>query len=507
MKRDPIDWLTGIGGRLLSFGRPNHVPLEKAADLHQEDEIWECAVRRARTWITPPNRAPYRPWIILTVSLHGWVLGSEIVESEPGPLAVIDALAKAMCHPMRGSGGRRRPSTIHVDDADLAKRLAPELKRIGVHCRFRRALPEAEEALQALSRALGDEDPIPGLLEAPGVTSFLVKRLFEAAAFFYREAPWRWIDDGTPLEIRYPVDSQTRYAVVMGHGGQVYGLAIYDSTDILHRTYAGTPPDQMMGREDWIVLLYGEAIETPFDDLDAIEAYDLPIAGENAYPFPFQIGLTEHPVRPGKSDVLRLEAALLGIPRFVQDHMKADEGFPRPTEKTLEITTASGEDRIFLRYPVPGFEIFPTSEMVVQAETARAHDRNSELLDLFEQWLHNQDLSDRTIQMHLDNLERFAHRYLTDEGGALATPCPADEADLEDVDDFLADWILYEVDGDPVEVVTSHLASLNRFYVCLRETGQMPTVDSDEIIDFLQDSREDVLKVAREADETTSATE
>jgi hypothetical protein len=408
---------------------------------------------------------------------------------------------------MPGSGGKRRPSTIYVDDADLAKALAPELKKIGVNCRVRHTLREAEEALQALSRTLGEKDPIPGLLEAPGVTPFLVKRLFEAAAFFYREAPWRWIDDGNPLEIRYPVDSQPRYAVVMGYGGEAYGLAIYDSTDILRKTYAGKPLDQLMGQEDWTVLLFGEAIEAPFDDLDAIEAHDLPIAGNDAYPFPFRVGLSERPTRPGKSDILRLEAALRGIPHFVQDHMKAVEGFPRPVEKTLQITTASGEDRIHLRYPVPGFEVFPTDEMIIEAETARAQDRNVELLDLFEHWLRNQDLSDRTIQMHLDNLERFAHRYLTDEGGALATPCPADEADLEDVDDFLADWILHEVKGDPIEVVKSHVASLNRFYVCLRETEQMPTGDSYEITDFLQHAREDYLGIAREANRQTPATE
>gem|GEM_PF-1437782 len=359
MKRDMMDWLTGLGGRLLTLGQPDDVLLEEARNLRQADEIWECTARRARTWITPPDRDPYRPYIVLIVSQHGKVRGTEIFELEPAPSEIIGALAKAMCHPVPGSGGKRRPTSIHVDDADLATALAPELREVGVNCQFRHTLREVEEALEALEQSFGYEERIASLLDTPGVTPFMVQGLFEAAASFYREAPWRWVDDANPIEIRYPPGGRPHYAVVMGHGGEAYGLAIYKSTDVLKETYAGTPMDQLIGRETWIALLFNQAIEMPFNDLDAIEAHTWPVAGKHAYPLPVQVGLSGQLTRPGRSDLLRLEAALLAIPSFVVKYMQADVTRPQPAEETLKIAMADGEDRIHLKYPVAGLETTP----------------------------------------------------------------------------------------------------------------------------------------------------
>jgi hypothetical protein len=501
MKRNAMDWLTRLGGRLLTLGRPDDVPLERSIDLQQSDETWECTVRRARTWITPPDQDPYRPWIILVISQDGRVLGTDLTEDEPTVSEVINALAMAMRHPAPGAGRKRRPSVIHTDDAAFAKALAPRLAEIGIACRFRRPLREADEALQSLEQFLGREDRIPGLLEAPGITPFMIEGLFEAAAYFYHQAPWRWIDDSQPIEMRYPVDSQPRYAVVMGHGGETYGLAIYNSTDVLEETYAGTPPDQLIGREAWTALLFGEAIETPFDDLDAIEAHDWPVADKYAYPLVVQAGLSRRPTRPGKSDLLRLEAALLALPRFVGEHMRADVERLQPAEATLVIAMADGEDRILLRYPVPGFEMSYEDQSTLAAARDEARDQNAELLSTFEQWLRNQGLSPRTVQTHMENIKRFAQQYLAGEGGALGIPCPAIEADLADVDVFLADWLLYQVDQAPVATVKSHIASLKKLYVCLKETRQMPAQDSAEILALLREDREYYIELAREVEE------
>lgn len=502
MKRSALNLLAGTVGRLSSSGRPDQASLEDTRDLAQRDEIWECAVRRARTWITPPDRHPYRPYIILTVSRTGKVLGSEITRNPPTPSQVVNALAKAMLYPVPGAGGKRRPVTVYVDDETLAGALAPELKKVGVRCDFRHTLREANRALQALWDFVGDEETVPALLQAPGVTPPMAKGLFQAAAFFYREAPWRWIDDAQPIEIHYPPGSEPRYAVVMGQGGQAYGLAIYKSTDILHETYAGTPADQLVGREAWTVLLFGEAFEMPFDDLDAMDTYDWPVAGTHAYPLLFQIGLSERPARPGKSELLRIEAALRTIPRFVREHMKAHQGLPRPAEETLTIAMADGEDRISLIYPVPGFALPSQDEWASTTEEMVAQERNIELLDIFERWLREHDLSARTIQRHRDNVGRFGERYLAHEGGSVEVPCSADEAAPADVHQFLADWLLYEGEWPPVEAVKSHITSLRKFYICLKETGEMPAEEIDEILDLLQDDPAYYLELARDFEET-----
>ena len=500
MKRNVLDFIGGSMGRLMSLGRPDQVPLENARNLPQRDEVWECAVRKARAWITPGDRDPFRPYIILTVSRAGKVRGSEMVEDAPTTPQVVNALAKAMLYPTPGAGGRRRPAVVYVDETTLVEPLASELEQVGVRCEFRSILREADLALRSLADYMGEE-PISGLLQIPGVTPYMARGLFKAAAFFYQEAPWRWIEDTRPIEIHYPIKSPPRYAVVMGHGGQTYGLAVYDSKDVLHETYAGTAPDQMIGRHVWTALIFGEEFEMPFDDLDAIETHDWPVAGRYAYPLIFQIRLSGHPARPSKSELLRMEAALLAIPRFVQEHIEADVGLPQPATETLSVPMADGEDRISLIYPVPGFEIPSEDSWAAIAEEMGVYERNRELLDIFERWLREQRLSAKTIQKHLDSVDRFANSYLADAGGALELPGPADEAVPEDVDDFLADWMLYEEDQRPVERVKSHIASLKKFYLCLEEMGEMAAEDARAMRHLLQEDRAYYLETARDFEE------
>lgn len=497
MKRSRRDSRAGMMG-------PDQVPLEETRDLSQTDEVWECAIRRARAWITPPDRDPYRPYIIVTASRTskvvgtGLVVGSELFEGPPTAPEVVNTLAKAMLYPVPHSGGRRRPKTIYIDDAALVKSLAPELAEVGVRLAFRHTLPEAEQALQSLERFSTDDEPVPGILESRGVTPPLVKGLFEAAAFFHRQAPWYWIDDAQPIEIRYPVDSEPRYAVVMGQGGQTYGLALYDSTHVLHQTYAGTSPDELRGPGAWSVLLFGAAMEMPFDDLEALETYDWPVAGQHAYPVVIRFDLSGQPSRPSKAELLQMEAALLAIPPFVLEHMEAGEGPPQSAEETLTVTMAAGEDRISLTYPVPGFEFPSEDKELFIAEQIGIDDRNAELLNTFEHCLRRGNLSAATVQRHLDNVRRFAERYLAAEGGSLQLPCPADEASPADVDEYLADWLPRAGDVGPVEAVKSHIASLKKFYTCLKDRGEVSADDADDILQLLQDDRAYYLDLARD---------
>lgn len=509
MKRSRRDSDGGMIGPDGAIRGPDQVPLEKTRDLPQGDEVWECAIRRARAWITPPDRDPYRPYILLTASRTskivgtGKVVGSELVEGPPTAPEVVNALAKAMLYPVPHAGGRRRPKTIYIDDAALVKSLAPQLAEVGVRLAFRHTLPEAEQALQSLERFRSDDEPLPGILESPGVTPSLVNGLFEAAAFFHRHAPWYWIDDAQPIQIRYPLGSEPHYAVVMGQGGQAYGLALYDSITVLHQTYAGTPPDQLQGPGTWTVLLFGAAMEMPFDDLEAMETYGWPVAAQQAYPVFVRFDLSGQPSRPSKADLLQMEAALLAIPPFILEHMEADKGPPHSAEETITVTMAAGEGRISLTYPVPHF-VMPSAEGErFIAEQMGIDDRNADLLKTFELCLGRGDLSATAVRRHVDNVARFAERYLAAEGGSLQLPCPADEASPADIDQFLADWLLQERDSAPVEAVRSHINSLAEFYTCLKERGEMAATDADEILHLLQQDRAYYLELARDFEEAT----
>jgi hypothetical protein len=479
-------------------------PLDKVDRLPQTNEMWEGTVRRLRAWITPRNQSPYRPYVILVVSrAAGKVVGSEIVENVPSPDQVLNVLAKAMRHPTLGGGKKRRPAVVYVDDKALVEALTPRLQEVGIRCEYQHTLREVEQAMLSMEEFMTKREPLPGLLKSPGVTPHMVKGLFEAAAFFYREAPWQWIDDARPIEVRYPPDSRPRYAIVMGHGGQVYGLAAYNSPDELRAIYAGTPPKRLLGQMEWTSLLFGEVIEVPFDDLDDMEKYGWPVAGELAYPIPIRVTRTGQPVRPGKSDLLWFEAALLAIPTFVRDRLQAEQGVLRPAESTLTVAMADGEDRIHLHYPVSGFEVaYETEQAVIgeeeEAEAEAAQEHNAELLRTFEQWLTGQGLAKKTVQRHLDNVSLFADVYMADVGGSVEISRSADQAEIVDVDEFLSAWFIHECLDSSAKALEANLASLVKFYTCLRETGLMEAEDADEILELLQADRDYYIQAARD---------
>jgi hypothetical protein len=135
------------------------------------------------------------------------------------------------------------------------------------------------------------------------------------------------------------------------------------------------------------------------------------------------------------------------------------------------------------------------------ADVVGVLERNLELLDCFEEWLRNKGLSARTIRTHIDNVERFVELYLINEGGSIGVPCSADEAAPADVDEFLAEWLPSGTERGLVATVTSHIASLKKFTICLREMGQMGAEESNEILALLREDRGYYIELARYLEE------
>lgn len=334
-------------------------PFEKALKLRQTDETWQGAVRLMRVWITPPDRPPYRPYIILFVDQkNDKFMGTHNVEARPTPEEVLDTLIRVMTRPAPGAGRPRRPMRLLIDDTELVQALAPRLSALGIQCQFH-PVPLADCFLHDLEIYLIGREPLPGLLRIPGVTPHMVESLYKAAAFFYQEAPWRWISDAYPIEIRYPPDSPSRFAVVMGYGGITYGLAVYESPDQLRLLYSGVPLERATGRASSMSLTFNPQTETSFDDLEDIARYGWPVAGESAYPVILRLSPEGEVISPSRADLSWFEAALLAVPRFVRDDMRADRGEPRPAQATLTVYTLDGPADIYLQYPASGFAPSP----------------------------------------------------------------------------------------------------------------------------------------------------
>jgi hypothetical protein len=390
--------------------------LDKVRRLRQNDVTWHCTARRAPTWIMPKDKPPYRPYVVLVLDPESDRIRQTKMQGErPTTEAVLEVLAKAMHRPALGSGRSYKPARIILDDADLVQALAPRLAELGIRCDYRPTLPLVNAALRELEAHLTKREPIPGLLSMPGATVPLVAEFFAAAADYYRQAPWHWIDNASPIEVRYPPDGRARYALVLGSGGEFFGLSLYESPDDLRVLFSSTESEWSGEKISWFSVVFDEATAMAFDDLDAMEKYGWPVAGERAYPMTIEVTPPGVFSVPSTSELAWLAAALRVIPDFVIRHLPVDPGFPHPAQATYPLPGVHGGQKISLRYSVDWLEPAAEGEDATQELEAFIEDwywdeashefarQVGAFLFEFIDYLATTGLSERTLRKHVDN--------------------------------------------------------------------------------------------------------
>ncbi|MBN1888262.1 MAG: hypothetical protein JW850_09735 [Thermoflexales bacterium] len=327
--------------------------IDRARRVRQSNSTWLCTARRAPTWIVPQDQPPYRPYLVLVLEQESErIRQARILEEQPGFEQVLEVLVEAMLPalPRRllGFGGRTRPARILIDDAALAQALLPLLAQVEVRCEHRAVLPQVQVALREMEAHMSKRTPVPGLLSLPGVTQPLVGEFFAAAAEYYRRAPWQWMENWEPIEVHYPSNGRARYALVLGSGRETFGLSLYESLQDAREANLSTTAAQHIA---WFSLVFEEATVASFEDLDAIEKYAWPVAGEQAYPLAFKATPPDNWGLPSAVELTWLAAAARVIPDFVVQHLRADRGLPRPAQATFALPGVHGGQTISLRYP------------------------------------------------------------------------------------------------------------------------------------------------------------
>ena len=415
--------------------------LKKVQHLKQRQATWLATWRRAYTWIYPKDRQrdrpPYRPYIVLVVEAEqGRIRRTDMRGDLSTPEAVLTSLLNAMRRPILGSGGRYRPTRIVLDDPALVEALTAPLAQIGVHCAYQHTLSLVEDTLRSMAASMHKQELIPGLLSVPGVTVSLVAELFTAAADFYHQEPWKWLDNESPIEVRYPSavlrasppEGRARYALVLGSGRETFGLSLYESLDDIYTVYSGLSPKEATETVPWFSLIFEEPMAMSFYDLDAIEKYQWPVAAESAYPVTIKTvpGGAEFMI-PNAAELAWLAAALRTIPDFIVHHLHATQGLARPAEATLPLPGVHGGQQIALRYRGDLWDLkLGEGEEDEQDEEDEDYDAQAELEDFVEDWhwddashefarqvgqflfvflddMDTESLSDRTYNKHVDN--------------------------------------------------------------------------------------------------------
>src|SRR5258706_2201528 len=202
--------------------------------------------------------------------------------TEKSPSMLLDAMAG------EGGGGQGmpgiRPEKIVVGDENLANYLREELGS------------EAEVTVQAELTGIADvmQHMRKNLPAASGasfakdsdVTRDRLRAFAEAAAEFYRAAPWQHLIDEDLIRVESPAPAEAlSHISIMGAGGTAFGLAFFRSPE-QHRELEQATDMRKFHRKHgglWAVT-FGPIMSMPLSDADHWEDDAFAVAGTKAYP-------------------------------------------------------------------------------------------------------------------------------------------------------------------------------------------------------------------------------
>ncbi|HKB39802.1 MAG TPA: hypothetical protein VKD72_25425, partial [Gemmataceae bacterium] len=114
-----------------------------------------------------------------------------------------------------------------------------------------------------------------------------VAGFYDAAAYFFGQAPWKQIGYEAAIKVAYDrYDSGPRYAVVMGQSGLTTGLALYEDLEMLKRGWERPTHYEANARESVATtVIFSEEVDLPLADVEAARRYGWPVARPDAWPW------------------------------------------------------------------------------------------------------------------------------------------------------------------------------------------------------------------------------
>lgn len=293
-------------------------------NLPQSFDVWQADCRQMPNWIRIGGEM-VRPWnIMVTSRSNDLALAHQLIETVPSSALLWDTLVQAMQHP--AAGEQHRPTEIQVRKEERWDELRPHLDEIDVNLVVQDELDHLNAMFADMTEHVCGK-PQPGLLDMPGVTPDQVASFYEAAAYFFQQAPWNKVGDENAIKIECnKFQSGPWYAVIMGQSGLTTGLALYEDLAVLRHLWTSDGPDEDSARRTVATTVtFGEEWTIPVADLDAAKKHGWPVARPDAYPeiFRKERGMTK---RPPLAWELELAAACLrAVPDFVNGHPQDED--------------------------------------------------------------------------------------------------------------------------------------------------------------------------------------
>jgi tetratricopeptide (TPR) repeat protein len=331
----------------MASSTPLPIALGRFKQLPQRsNEVWQGGLVKLPAWIDNPDNPdgpPYRPTGALWVSLRTGLLHMALPDkgAVATPEFAVRALIEFGLKESKGLNGR--PSVIEVRESQLEGALSDTLSALSTSVRVTEELPAVVDALRNLETAAGGGRRHAGMLENTGVTMEQLRAFADAAAIFFRAAPWQYLTNEDLIAVKaQQVPKGMRHVCVLGNGGQQFGLAFFESREAFERIYGdggNVLPRRAFG------VTYGPIDDLPFADVDAWEDLGLPVVNAQAYPLAADLASDGTMRRLNVGELTAAEALLRALAQTTEDEL--DSGSWRHV-----VGTFAGEVTLNLTLPL-----------------------------------------------------------------------------------------------------------------------------------------------------------
>lgn len=264
---------------------------------NQAEAVRALRAARGENWIMERRKVsiPVRemgsvlPDLLVSVSAtDATIVGATVVSPSVSEDEVASWALGCMLSPMVGTP--RRPESVTLTGGRL-KHLQPILKELGVSVKTVSAPDPTVDAIALMLETQAGDDTgagLPPYIQRKSDKPEVVADFFDAAADYHKLKPWKVFDYETPLKVElHGKRKKTYYAVVMGTGGQEFGLSIYRSIDDVLRLFEAEDQAQSVeaAQSIWsVAFVYENVKDIGPDAEEEYLSHGWKIAAKSAYP-------------------------------------------------------------------------------------------------------------------------------------------------------------------------------------------------------------------------------
>jgi len=275
------------------------------------------------------------------------VVGVRFERGENCVAALARLLVESIERPATGTPSR--PAEVLVMDPAIADAIVAAVGEGGPRVRLVEKCAGWNAVVTEFGAFLAAHWPGRSYLDGAAVTAPDVERFFQAAATFYRRAPWDVLEE-QPVELRIADREEPLYAIALGRDRMVHGLTVYLSESCFrHRPRRDAHPMRSRGT---VAVTFDREDAVPPPMLEERRVHRWPLAGPAAFPLPYR-QLADGTMCEPDADELGLLSMSLHALAELASRQRTPGSTGLPVVEAVQIPGPGGDAIARLTFPAP----------------------------------------------------------------------------------------------------------------------------------------------------------